>query len=301
VLTRSPCSLGPDWVRCKNTDGHAEERGKTQHQKTEATSPYERAKKRHERAEATRVEKTKTATKAEATGDEKNAGIDDGATTTKKKKMNRKKAAASTSRTAAKDPASTTDLPLGSRVPCLGCGEVLTMLPSRHAPEHCDLCMDWYGRICDAFQKLENGEDDRLKTSDDEKELEELWAERGGDPHFLQETREQWNAATPSLSTTETSASTSSSANTTSTTSTDTSNTSSTATSSKKKKKRKKQRAKQVVITIQENDEEEDDDDDEEIDPRQLGWEECARRGRLESTTTNSGLRGRPTTRPKQL
>jgi hypothetical protein len=64
------------------------------------------------------------------------------------------------------------------------------MLPSRQAPEHCGLCVGWCGRIFDAFQKLENGEDDRLKTSD-EKELEELWAERGGDPHFLQETREQ--------------------------------------------------------------------------------------------------------------
>ena len=127
-----------------------------------------------------------------------------------------------------------------------------------------------------------------------------------GDPHFLQETREQWNAAKPvskpSLSPAETSASTSgssSSATTTSTTSTATSNTSSTATSSKKKKKKRKQRAKQVVITIQENGD--DDDDDDEIDPRQLGWDECARRGRLDATATNSGIRGRPNTRPKQL
>ena len=124
VLTRSPCSLGPDWVRHKNRDDHTEGRGTTQNQKAEATSPHERAKKRHERAEATRVEKTKTATKAEASGDEKNARIDDGTTTTKKKKKNKKKAAASTPRPATRDPASLTDLPLGSRVPCLGRGEV---------------------------------------------------------------------------------------------------------------------------------------------------------------------------------
>jgi hypothetical protein len=300
VLTRSPCSLGPDWVRHKNRDDHTEGRGTTQNQKAEATSPHERAKKRHERAEATRVEKTRTATKAEATGDEKKTRIDDGTTTTKKKKKNKKKAAASTSRpAAATDPTSITDLPLGSRVPCLGCGEVLTTLPSRQAPEHCDLCVDWHGRICDTFQRLENDKDDRLKASD-EKELEKLWAERGGDPQALQETREKWNTAGSSLSTAGTSApilGASSSATTASTTSTATNTSSSTDTTSKKKKKKRKQRAKQVVITIQEND---DDDYDDEIDPMQLGWEEHARRGRLDATTTNSGVRGRPYTR-KQL
>jgi hypothetical protein len=50
---------------------------------------------------------------------------------------------------------------------------------------------------------------------------------------------------------------------------------------------------------MQENDD--DDEDDDEIDPRQLGWDERARRGWLDATTTNSGMRGRPNTRPKQL
>jgi hypothetical protein len=43
-----------------------------------------------------------------------------------------------------------------------------------------------------------------------------------------------------------------------------------------------------------------EDDDSDDLDPRNLGWGECARRGRLNATTTNSGARGRPNLRPQK-
>jgi hypothetical protein len=78
--------------------------------------------------------------------------------------------------------------------------------------------------------------------------------------------------------------------------------TTSTTDSKKKKKKRKQRTKKKVVITIKEDDED-DDEDDEETDPRQLGWEECARRGRAGTSSTENILarseRGRPLQRQK--
>jgi hypothetical protein len=220
---------------------------------------------------------------------------DDEAKTTKKKKKKTKKPAEAETKTPVFEPANVTELPLGSRVPCLGCGAALTMLPSRQAPEHCDICMQWHDKICDAFDRLQNGTDKRLQTSD-ERELEELWAERRGDPSFSQETRDQWNAAEPSFFPPQTSGSTSftpSSSETTTTATTD---------SKKKKKKRKQRTKKKVVITIKEDDED-DDEDDEETDPRQLGWEECAQRGRAGASSTANisarSERGRPLQRKK--
>ena len=221
---------------------------------------------------------------------------DDEAKTTKKKKKKTKKPATAQPKTPAFDPATVTELPLGARVPCLGCGVVLTILPSRQAPEYCDICMQWYDKICDTFGRLQNGTDKRLQTSD-ERELEELWAERGGDPSFLQETRDQWNAAEPSSFPPQTSASTSFTSSSSDTTTT------AIADSKKKKKKRKQRQKKKVVITIKEDDEDDDDDDDDEADPRQLGWEEYARRGRVDTSSTANALgrseRGRPLQRKR--
>ena len=50
---------------------------------------------------------------------------DDEAKTTKKKKKKTKKPATAQPKTPAFDPATVTELPLGARVPCLGCGVVL--------------------------------------------------------------------------------------------------------------------------------------------------------------------------------
>ena len=209
-------------------------------------------------------------------------------TKTKSKTKKKKKAGASVSRTPVFDPATVTKQPLGSRVPCLGCGTVLAMLPSRHAPEYCDHCVEWCDKICDTFDRLQNGTD---RQTSDEKELQELWEEKGGDPSFLQETREQWNAAEPSFLPPQTSASTSFPSSSSDPVATvDTAN--------KKKKKKRKKRANKVVITIKEDDADDDDDDGEETDPRQLGWEECTRRGRECTSSSNTGFargeRGRP-------
>jgi hypothetical protein len=63
------------------------------------------------------------------------------------------------------------------------------------------------------------------------------------------------------------------------------------------------EKSKRLTATTTGSDDEDSDykddeeDDSDEFDPRKLGWDECARRGRLNATTTNSG---RPNLRPKK-
>jgi hypothetical protein len=137
VLTRSPCALGEGWVRYRCVDGISDddkdkhkraEATKGKHGKEEASSPYSKAKKKFEQEASIERSKTKFHAKAETTTHEKAE-----ATKKKKQRANRK---------VAEEEGMTTAHETGTRMPvqCLGCGDVITILPSRQFPEYCEPC-----------------------------------------------------------------------------------------------------------------------------------------------------------------
>jgi hypothetical protein len=258
ILTRSPCALGVGWVRHRCVEGTSDD-GEEKHKQ-----------QFHAKAETTTHEK------AEAT---------------KKKKKQRE------NRKAAEEEGTTTAHKTGTRIQCLGCGDVITILPSRQFPEYCEPCTGWYYEVCDSFVELEQ---ETGNNKEAETKLANLWAQQGRDPFYLQETRAKWKAGTTEEKQLEDSSASSSSSNSNSTSiPTSSSSSSSTQEREKDKKKKRKKRAKKVVTKVKEEEngsDSDDDDDDDDIDPRKLGWEECARRGRIQTKNTMP-TRGRPSTR----
>ena len=272
VLTRSPCALGEDWVRYRFVDGIIGERFDDDEDDGDKYERAEATKGKNKKAEATKGKYKK----AEATSPYERA---------------KKKFAKKTKELAAEEGTTTTHK-TGTRIQCLGCGEVLTILPSRVFPEYCEPCTEWYYEVCDKFADLESSTGNKEDT---ESQLAELWERQGGDPFYLQETKEKWEEG---ALTQDTSAPCSSSSSASSVISS--SSASSTNKKAKKaKKKRKKQREVEVATVNEESGDDDDDNKDGDIDPRQLGWEEYARRGRIEG---NSSLytRGRPRARSKK-
>jgi hypothetical protein len=265
VLTRSPCALGEDWVRCRCENGITGERCDDD-EEGDKCKRAEATKGKNKKAEATKGK----GKKAEAKSPHERA----------KKKFEKK------NKQEAAEEGTTTTHKTGTRIQCLGCGEVLTILPSRVFPEHCEPCTEWHYEVCDKFVDLESSAEGNKE--DTERQLADLWKRQGGDPFYLQETKEKWEEGARSSSSSSSSSSPSSS---------------SSSTNKKAKKEKKKRKKQREVATVKEEsgDDDGDNDDDEEgdIDPRQLGWEEHARRGRIEGNATLPA-RGRPRARSKK-
>ena len=202
IPTRSPCSLGPGWVRCECIDGVSQnsddrcERAeatsddrKNQHEravatkekKTAALSPCERAKKKcerdakerakatsddkHERAEATSDDKHE---RAEATSDDKKIQHERAVATKGKKKTKKQRKLRRKERV---EEGTASQHSPGTRTQRLGCGEVLTVLPSREFPDYCVPCSEWCNSLYDTFNDLERERDNAAGHKTAEKKL----------------------------------------------------------------------------------------------------------------------------------